>query len=363
MEKLQLEDGSYRRILAADEVADLLGLFDDLDPFGDGEPFFEVKAAGTACIFGPKKYVVTDEDANVLVHTEVAIGGFVPPPGFGVRGEDGRYLITGEIARAHAQKHAGLLPPLSYEAKAPDWPALERHQLSSFDAAAEMPKALGCRPFSRVIEAISAYGDCHPVALDHGGEITDPSPLGFHDARTNRAGEISADPEVPGAYVVDSYRAHAVEWGRPPSDEHPEVAILDPLLARRTGKSGRLFVDGAEQPVYAEIDEGEVLVAAAARLGTAMFAELAGLPERTARAIGKGRRPAPTTVEQAMAALHTYLSSDPLPRLLDLAEVASERLCRWPGCVELPARPGGSWCAGHRRRSGADRARAIGGEP
>ena len=90
MDKLQLEDGSYRRIVGPDEVTEVVSLFHALDPFGDGEPFFEVEAEGTAAIFGPKKYGIVDEAGNVVAHTESGIGAFAPPPGFAARGSDGR---------------------------------------------------------------------------------------------------------------------------------------------------------------------------------------------------------------------------------------------------------------------------------
>ncbi len=362
MDKLQLDDGSYRRVLSAGEVENLLGLFGDLDPFGDGEPFFDIEAVGEAFVVGAKKYVVRDQTGNVVAHTEPVVGSFVPPPGFDARGPDDRYVFTAEIAGAHAERGEGLLSALPWETSSPDWPALERHQLSSPEALCQMPEALGCRPFSRVVEAISTYGDCHPVALDAGGEITDVGSLGFFDARSNRAGEINCDPQAHGAFVVDSLRAQAVEWGGHTDDPLPEVVVLDPLLARSVGKSGGLFVDGSDQPVFADVDQGAVLVAAAVKLGAGAMVELCGIPGRTARALSSGRRPSPETERRAMAALSARLGEDPLPMLLDLAELASERLCRWPDCGEAPSRPDAAWCPRHRRRSGSERARTIGGE-
>ncbi len=361
MEKLELADGTYLRVLAREEVENLLGLFDDLDPFGDGEPFFDVEAVGEAYVVGPKKYVVRDETGNVIAHTEPVLGGFVPPPGLEARGPDGRRLFTAEIAGAHAERGDGLLPVLSWEATHPDWPVLERHQLSSPEAIAQMPEALCCRPFSRVVEAISSYGDCHPVACDPGGEITDPRALGFSDARSNRAGEINCDPQAHGAFVVDSLRAQAVEWARHTGDEVPEVVVLDPLLARSVGKSGTLFVDGSDQPVYADVDQAAVLVAAAVKLGAPLMVELCGIPERTVRAFSSGRRPSAGTARRAMTALEARIGADPLPKLLDLAERSSARRCRWPGCEGAPSRPDAAWCPRHRQRSGSERARVIGG--
>jgi hypothetical protein len=359
MDKLQLEDGSYRRIISADEVTEVVGLFRALDPFGDGEPFFEVEAEGTAAIFGAKKYGIVDEAGKVVAHTESGIGGFAPPPGFTTRGLDGRYVITAEIAGAHVQRGDGLLPPLSWEKVDPHWPALERHSLSTPDAVAELPEIFGRRPFARVIEAIATNDDAHPVALDPGGELLDPDELGFYDARTERSVPISTNPEDLNAVVVDSLRARAVEWGRPAERDCPELVILDPLLERLVGKSGGLFVDKSPQAVYRDVDAAEVLVAAAGKLGAPVFGELTGLPPRTARAIADGRRPVQATVDQAMRALEQRFGRDALVRLLDLAEEAASIQCSWPGCGEPTTRPGATWCAAHRRRSGSDRRRIL----
>jgi hypothetical protein len=359
MDKLQLEDGSYRRIVGADEVTAIVGLFDALDPFGDGEPFFEVEAEGTAAVFGPKKYGIVDETGNVVAHTESGIGAFAPPPGFAARGPDGRYVITAEIAGAHVQRGDGLLLPLSWEAIEPHWPALERHSLSTPDAVAELPEIFGRRPFSRVIEAIATNDDAHPVALDPGGELLDPDGLGFYDARTELPVPISTDPEDLDAVVVDSLRARAVEWGRPADRDCPELVILDPLLERLVGKSGGLFVDKSPQVVFRDVDAAAVVVAAAQKLGGSVFAELTGFPPRTARAIAAGRKPVQANADQAMRALEQRLGRDALARLLDLAEEAASLGCSWPGCNEPTPRPGATWCAAHRRRSGIDRRRAF----
>jgi hypothetical protein len=359
MDKLQLEDGSYRRILGDDEVTAIVGLFDALDPFGDGEPFFEIEAEGTAAIFGPKKYGIVDEAGHVVAHTESGIGGFAPPPGYTARGPDGRYVITAEIAGAQVQRGEGLLPPLSWETVDPHWPALERHSLSTPDAVAELPEIFGRRPFARVIEAIATNDDAHPVALDPGGESLVPDELAFHDTRTQLPIPISTDPADLDAVVVDSLRARAVEWGRPADRDCPELVILDPLLERLVGKSGGAFVDKSPQVLYRDVDAAEVLVVAAGTLGAPVFTDLTGLPPRTARAVAEGRRPVQATLNQAVRALEQRLGRDALARLLDLAEEAASPRCSWPGCDEQTTRPGATWCGAHRRRSGVDRRRVL----
>ncbi len=359
MDKLQLEDGSYRRVLGADEVTATLKLFDALDPFGDGEAFFEIEAEGTTAVFGAKKYGIVDATGKVVAHTESGIGAFTPPPGFAARGPDGRYLVTAEIAAAHVRRGNGLLPPLSWEAVEPDWPALERHSLSTPEAAAEMPAVFGRRPFARVIEAIATNDDAHPVALDPGGETLDLDELGFYDARTERPIPISTNPEDMDAAIVDSLRARAVEWGQPADRDCSEVVILDPLLERLVGKAGGAFVDKSPQLVYRDVDAAAVLLAAAGKLGAPVFAELTGLALRTARAVAEGRRPVQASVDQAVRALEQRFGRDALARLLDLADEAVSLRCAWPGCDEAPARQGATWCTVHRRRSGADRRRVL----
>ena len=222
-----------------------------------------------------------------------------------------------------------------------------------------MPAIFGRRPFSRVVEAIATNDDAHPVALDPGGETLVPDELAFYDARTERPVPISTDPEDLSAVVVDSLRARAVEWGRPANRDCPEVVILDPLLEQLVGKSGGAFVDKSPQVLYRDVDAAEVLVVAAGKLGAPVFAELTGLPPRTARAIAEGRRPTPTSTDQAMRALEQRLGCDALARLLDLAEDAASVGCSWPGCDEPTTRRGSTWCATHRRRSGIDRRRAL----
>ncbi|HXY45423.1 MAG TPA: hypothetical protein VEH29_14635 [Acidimicrobiales bacterium] len=354
--------GGTSGVLDSDAVRSIAALFDPLDPFGDGESFFKVEAEGTVGVFGQKKYVIVNEAGEVVAHTESGIGGFVPPPGFGARRpSDGRYVVTAEIAQAHLARGDGLLPRLSWEDVAPDWPALERHSLSTPTALDEMPDNLGCRPFSRIVEAISTYGDCHPVALDPGGELADLGLLAFFDARTGPPGEISCHPEATGAFVVDSLRARAVEWGHVADRSPSGPVVLDPLLVRTVGKSGTVFVDDSPQLVYAEVDAASVLLEAARRLRGPLVAEVCGLRPRTARALAVGRQPEPATVAVALSALKERFGPDPLPTLLDLAELAADSCCQWPSCAEATSRPGGSWCPTHARRSGLERAGVFGG--
>lgn len=357
MEKIELPDGSFRRILEPEEVAEVMASFDTLDPFGDDGSFWEVKAQGTTGVLGAKRYAVLDADGEVIAHTEHVLGGFVPPPGSGATTGNGRRRWTGEVGRAHIVRiqTGGLLAPLSWEEEQPDWPALERHSLSTPAAVAEVPEALGRRPFSRVVEAIATHGDAHPMGLDPGGDLADCGDVVRFDARSGTERRFSTDPADLDAVTVESLRARAVEWGHPTERSQPDVVVLDLLLARLVGKSGGVFIDESPQHLYRQIDTAAVLMEAARALGPRHFVELTGLAERTARAMASGRRPAPATVYRALGALTSHLTADPLASLLDLAEEARRVECRWPGCTEPPARPGASWCPTHRRRSGDDR--------
>ncbi len=356
MDSLSTEPGDSR-VLTADEVASVTALFDGLDPFGDGRPFFEVKAEGMAGVFGPKKYGIVGEEGNPVAHTESGIGAFMAPPGFGARREDGRHVFTADIAAAHVEDPGGPLDPLPWEGRHPDWPAFQRHSFSTPRATEELPVIFGRRPFQRVVEAIATQGDSHPVALDPGG-VLEEADLSFYDGRSGQPIDVTTRPEQDGV-VIDSLRARAVEWGRTTADDVPVVVILDEALARRVGKAGTLFVDESDQIVYKDLDQVALFMRVTGALGAPLLAELSGLPERTARAIGEGRLPLEATVERAMASIAERLGSEYLPRLLDLVEEVGSLSCRWPGCHGRPARTGAIWCSLHRRRSGTDRRRVL----
>jgi hypothetical protein len=355
--KLQLASGEFRRILTYDEICSAMAHFACLDPFGDGQPFFETKAEGTAAVFAPKKYGIVGEEGNPVAHTESGIGAFLAPPGFGARQEDGRQVFTADIAAAHVERPGGPLDILPWERRHPDWPAFQRHSFSTPRATEELPVIFGRRPFQRVVEAIATYGDAHPVALDPGGALEEAD-LSFWDGRSGRPIDVTTRPEQDGV-VIDSLRARAVEWGKTTVDDVPAVVILDEALARRVGKAGALFVDESDQLVYEDVDQVALFMRVTGALGAPLLAELSGLPERTARAIGDGRLPLEATVERAMASIAERLGSEYLPRLLDLVEEAGSLSCRWPGCAGRPARTGATWCSLHRRRSGTDRRRVL----
>ncbi len=361
IEKLLLPDGSLRRLLDPDEVGEIMTSFDPLDPFCDASAFWELKAEGTVGILGPKRYAVLGEEGEVVVHTEHVLGGFVPPPDHDATFDNGRHVWAGEAGRAHVARlqAGGLLARLSWEDEHPDWPALERHSLSTPGAAAQMPAPTGRRPFCRVVEAIATDGDAHPIGLDPGGDLAGWEDALRFDARTGMQQRFSTDPADGGATTIDSLRARTVDWGHKTERTVPERVVVDALLVRLVGKSGGVFVDESPQHVYRDVDDAAVLLAAARALGSGRLAELTGLPERTARAMAAGRPPAAATVESALRALQVRFGPDPIPRLLDLAERARQARCRWAGCEEAPARPGASWCPTHRRRSGSERRRAL----
>ena len=106
------------------EVEGILSLFDALDPFGDGRPFWKIEKGPEASplhilSLGIKRYVkavLGPEGWEVVGGTEHALGGgVVDPPAMRGRGTDRRHLWTIPVAqyaldRAEAE-HRGLVLP------------------------------------------------------------------------------------------------------------------------------------------------------------------------------------------------------------------------------------------------------------
>ncbi|MGD0983215.1 MAG: hypothetical protein ABSA65_05265 [Acidimicrobiales bacterium] len=339
-------------------LAAWLSGFDPFDAFGDGTCPWEVKAEGTAVVFGPKRYVISDDAGEVLAFTEHVIGAFVPPPGTTGLDEDGQHLWTRQTVQVLAKaRMAGLrlTPSFPWEDTAPDFPALRRQSLSGPEAVSNMPPALGLRAFSRIVQGISTHRDANVVAPDPGGDLANWRNLDWHDARTGKPVSVTTDPGEIGSVLVDTLRARAVAWARPPAHDLPDSVRLDPLLCRLVGKGGGAFLDGSPQAVLRDVDAAEVLSVAADRLDTSVFVQATGIAPRTARRLARGTRPRRSTVDRALLGLADSLGGDGLLRLLERAE--AKRTCRWPGCDVL-VEPSAVWCRTHRRRSGADRARA-----
>jgi hypothetical protein len=340
------------------QLTNWLSGFDPLATFGDGTCPWEVRAEGTALVFGPKRYVICDEAGEVLAFTEHVIGAYVPPPGATGRDEEGQHAWTRETVQVLASvRRAGLelVSAFPWEAAAPDFPALRRQSLSGPEAVASMPPALGLRPFSRIVQGITVFGEVHAIAPDPGGDLADWRNLDWHDARTGRPISVTTDPGEIGSVLLDTLRARAVAWARPSPRELPQSVRLDPLLCRLVCKNGGAFLDGSPQVVVRDIDPAEVLSTAAERMGTLAFVAATGIAPRTARRLARGTRPRRSTVDRAFRGLAENLSGDGLLKLLEQA--TASLTCSWPGCdagVRAPA----VWCGIHRRRSGADRARA-----
>ncbi|MHB8671601.1 MAG: hypothetical protein ACYDAD_13765 [Acidimicrobiales bacterium] len=263
-------DEDRLRILPRAEPDALLAGFDQLDPFGDGEPFWQVEAEGTVVVWGPKRYVVLDSAGGSVLHTEHVLGGYVSPPGTSGRDEHGRHHWTAEVAKTLADvavDHVddGLVPTFAWEGGVGGFPALDRVSLSSPDALAAMPLALGFRPFARIVEAIATFGDAHPVAPDPGGDLADWARLAWFDARTAEPIRVVTDPQdlgLPGtrSVLVETLRARAIAWARPNGRSEPAGIRVDPLLSRTTGRAGGAFVDGTPQPVHRGIDTAAALL-------------------------------------------------------------------------------------------------------
>ena len=224
--------------------------FDPLDAFGDGSCPWEVKAVGTAVVFGPKRYVICDEAGQVVAFTEHVIGAYVPPPGTTGRDEDGQHLWARQTVQvlAHARiSGQSLTPTFPWEAAAPDFPALRRYSLSGPDAVSNMPPALGLRAFSRIVQGIAVFRDVNVVAPDPGGDLADWRDLNWHDARTGQPISVTTDPGEIGSVLLDTLRARAVAWARPSARDLPESVRLDPLRLPTRGE-GRRRLPRRESP-------------------------------------------------------------------------------------------------------------------
>jgi len=165
-----------------------LASFDALDPFGDGRSFFDVKAVGTAMVFGPKRYAVRDARGDLVSFTEHVIGGFLPPPGTTGRDHDGHHIWAHQtvdvLVKARSAGLSAVVPAFPWEPDAPDFPALIRCCLSGPGALSKVPAELGLRPFASIVEAIAVVRDVHPIAADPGGDLSGWRDLDWHDSRT-----------------------------------------------------------------------------------------------------------------------------------------------------------------------------------
>lgn len=330
-----------------------------------------VDAPLCAVSFGPKRYALCQNSDNgqlrVVASTEIALGGYAPPPTMPARDDDGHHSWCLEVARALTQRIAdgtGQAQPFAWEHHAGvGFPVVERVQPSTPDALAESSGALRARPFSRLVVARArSFSPCivetsdreggdgrlpRPVALDPGGDLPDWPALEWRDAHTGRTIRVATDPdEALGPNVAGVVRLGEVArvWARPRARPLPETILVDPLLVRRVGRAAGRFYGATPQFTHGEADDASALAALARLIGPSRFADATGLPRRTADRIRAGIRPRATTIAAAGAGLRGRGLS--LAAALDIAH-RSPNLCAHPEC-KYPVRQFGGRCAEHQ---------------
>ena len=359
--QIGLNDGTRRRVLPWNECDEILGAFDSLSPFGDGESFWDVNREYQGeplrgVVWGAKKHAlfVLEPSLRIIRASEHVIGAYAWPPGLSGFTEDGRHLWTDDVASVlaigAAHRDKGTVPPFSWEFSDPGYPALRRISLSGPDALAHMPPALGLRPFARVVEARAAYRSqgARPIAPDPGGPLSHWKGLSWHDVQPDESIRVSTDPMDLAGVQLDSLRLRAVEWGRPRPSSRPAGVRVDERLVRWVGRGSARFSEGGQQLLHAGVDASGVFQEASKQLGSVRLAELTGLPTRTVEALAAGRAPRWATVERALLALRVTAAYDPLAYLLDEAD--GFRRCAVPGC-EAIARPRSRTCSERHRKA------------
>jgi hypothetical protein len=333
-----LADG--RRILPRAELAEILAGFDGLDPFGDGQPVWSIKAAGPAIAYGAKRWACADPRG--LDHTLTGLGDCLPPAGV----PDWATAGVGALLDAAAGgKRPALDPALAA------WPIMRQEQARRLDALARLPEALGARPFARTVAASNLIGS-PAIALDPGGPLAGWAELGWFTADGRRA-VLDFDPEAAADWgrrcvivrpLGDQLRAWAVV--APPADRSP--ILLLPELRRLVGADSGRFRDGSPQRIVADLDAADLLLRAARMLGPVALAERTGLPVDTAKKLSAGRPPRADTLGRLEPAV--------LAELAGLLADSGSRAC--PGCG-APLAGRSRWCSeACRKRSARSAARA-----
>jgi len=339
---------------ALDEV---LARFDSLAPFGSDVPVWKVKREHdgqplTAVVIRRKRYAI-GVGSGVSVHLvdapEHVLGGvFVGPPDLVGRDVDGRHRWTRRVATRLLAEATGDGPGSLLPAGAGRFPALRRFQVASPAALAELPEALGVRPFGLYVEGLPdpLYGDSvTPRALDPGGNLADWRELRW--CRPDGSSVRVATEPTAGAVVLWTLEGRAQRWATPRREERPVPVVVLPELIRKVGRLGVLVEAATVDPfddheglraVYDEGDPATFVAAEARRLGPTEFALRYSVPIGTAEKVSVGRRPNPATIRLVLAGLS---STNNTPRT-----------CAFDGCDQPIVRHNAKYC----RRSHADRA-------
>lgn len=353
--KVQLADGQVLKVLTWSEVDAMLGPFDALDPFGDGGSFWsaerEIDGRPLHVLsFGRKRYSKLRHSATGRFHvsggTEHALGGGVAdPPGWGAEaaGELRAWVrAVHEYALACATgDDPGWSAPWDQGAEQP-FAVLRRFSAASPDTLAEVPDALGLRPFGPWIEGEpdKVVADRVAVTLDPGDDLADWAQLAWFDREDHsvRVGTVQ-DRHVD--VVLRTLADYAWTWAQsaPPDDDGP--VEIDPRLIRRVGRGGALIdaqlADPNARPedhqvVYSEGDPASFVAERARRLGPRPFARLTRVSLTVTKRLILGRPISAANVEKAILALTGGTGAD-------------GRVCALDGCERRVTRPNARYCS------------------
>jgi hypothetical protein len=206
------------RVIARADLDAILAEFNTLNPFGDGEPFWAVKASGASGAFGPKKYGMVDGAGRRVAGTAHVIGAYLPPPGASADWDE-------EVAAAHVRRLLKPNEPLSFDWEHGDhygFPGLESYAPSTPAALNELPRALGAHPFARIVHvSTDPLGPGlaprpHLVALDPGGDRRGWKEWAWYDRCRNDPMRLTTDLTEAidtGAVLVETLVTKAVAWG------------------------------------------------------------------------------------------------------------------------------------------------------
>jgi hypothetical protein len=341
----------------------ILRRFDQLDPFGTGQPFWKVKGDREGrplfgLVLGLKRYVLATLDDNgdlaeIVEATEHALGGsVVDPPTMTGRDSDGRHSWTRAVAAvavrqavARSRGQEPTMPLWPWEQPGvPPFPCIEREQVVTHRRQRELTKrGLVVRPFGYVLSANTEWrSDPSPVALDPGGDLADWASLDWRGpdgkpVRVTTTGE-------PGAVQLDDVGARAWRWlQRRPVGAAREVVVVAELV-RRVGKAGDILEAELVGPdddtsgiraVYDRGDPARFVHRYARQVGKRAFAaqmEAAGLamPLKTAERVALGRQLRASTVAGILGTLR--------------APIQGDRRCGLEGCETWVWRRGAQYC-------------------
>ncbi|MGH9291600.1 MAG: hypothetical protein ACRD0B_00415 [Acidimicrobiales bacterium] len=394
---VELPGGRTARALAWSEVDALLAPFDSLDPFDDGRPFWTTERGSEEqplhiVSLGPKRYVkVLPTGAGgfeAAGGTEASLGGtVVEPPGWTGRDADRRHVWTLPVGQHSADRAAGSTAAFRApwdDPGAVPFPQLRRFSVGSPRVLGDLPEALGCHPFSPLLEASPDHGlspiTSAPLTLDPGTDLADWRDLAWLDEE-GRSVDVGAGQLARGGVPLRTVADLGQWWAKPVPHSACGSVELDERLVRRVGRGGALIdaaladpgarADG-HQALYDPGDPAGYVAELAREAGPAAFAARGGVSLDAAKDMSSGRgSPGATTVRRVLGSRGTVrvCALDDCDQALGAgqrrycsitcregARNARRRqpvesrppLCAMTGC-DLPARPGSATCSGRHK--------------